>query len=75
MPQLRSSNLHSAEYDVETSTLEITFRSGSTYTYSGVDEGTYDGLMAAASPGAYFAANIKDVFVFTYGKVGSQGRR
>lgn len=67
MPALRSSNLHSAEYDAETHMLEITFKSGSTYVYSGVDEGTYDGLLAAASPGKFFAANIKDAFSFTKG--------
>ncbi len=65
MPALRSSNLSAVEYDAETQTLEITFRSGSVYTYSGVNEGTYDGLMAAPSPGAYFAQNIKDKFSFT----------
>lgn len=68
MPALRSSNhLHSAEYDSETRKLEIQFEGGSTYTYSDVDEATYDGLMTAASPGSYFAANIKDKFTFTKG--------
>ena len=67
MPALRSSNLHSAEYDAETHMLEITFKSGSTYVHSGVDEGTYEGLMSAASPGKFFVENIKDVFTFRKG--------
>jgi hypothetical protein len=67
MPQLRSSNLNSAEYDAETKALTITFKSGSTYTYSGVDEDTYAGLLTAASPGKYFASEIKDSFTYTKG--------
>jgi uncharacterized protein len=67
MPALRSSNLHSVEYDPETRVMEISFKRGSIYTYADVDQGTYDSLMAAASPGAYFATNIKDKFSFTKG--------
>jgi hypothetical protein len=67
MPALRSSNLASAEYDAEAQSLTITFRSGSTYTYSGVDEGTYEGLLSASSPGKYFADQIKDTFSWTKG--------
>lgn len=67
MPTLRSSNLNSAEYDPGTRALTITFKGGSTYTYSEVDQATYDGLMTAASPGRYFAENIKDVFSFRKG--------
>jgi hypothetical protein len=65
MPTLRSSNLASADYDEETRTLTVTFKSGSVYTYNDADEGTYLGLLSAASPGAYFAANIKDRFSFS----------
>ena len=67
MPQLRSSNLASCEYDAETHTLTVVFRGGGTYDYSGVDQGTYDGLTTATSPGAYFAQHIKDKFSFTKG--------
>jgi len=65
MPQLRSSNLQSADYDAETQTLTIVFKGGGVYTYADVDQGTYDGLLAAPSPGKYFAGQIKDVFTFT----------
>jgi hypothetical protein len=67
MAQLKSSNLNSAEYDPETRALTIAFKGGSSYTYSDVDEGTYTGLLAAGSPGKYFAENIKDTFRFTKG--------
>lgn len=67
MPALRSSNLASAEYNEETKTLTITFKSGSSYTYSGVDQEVYDGLLSAASPGTYFASQIKDKFSFAKG--------
>jgi hypothetical protein len=67
MPTLRSSNLNSAEYNAETQTLTIQFKGGSTYTYADVDQGTYDGLLAAPSPGKYFAERIKDTFSFTKG--------
>ena len=67
MPQLRSSNLHSVEYDVESRVLEITFRGGSIYEYADVDQGTYDGLLTATSPGKYFAEHVKDKFAYTKG--------
>jgi hypothetical protein len=67
MTALRSSNLASADYDEETRTLTVTFKSGSVYTYHDADEGTYQGLLSAASPGAYFAANIKDKLSFSKG--------
>jgi hypothetical protein len=67
MPALRSSNLASCDYSAETRTLSVTFKSGSTYSYADVDEATYQGLLSAASPGRYFAENIKDTFSFTKG--------
>ncbi len=67
MPALRSSNLASADYSPETRTLSITFKSGSVYTYADVDEAAYQGLLAAPSPGKYFAENIRDTFTSTKG--------
>jgi hypothetical protein len=67
MPTLRSSNIASADYDPDTQTLTIMFKSGGTYTYADVDEGVYTGLLAAPSPGRYFADRIKDVFTYTKG--------
>ncbi len=62
MPALVSSNLAFADYDVETRDLAITFHSGKTYSYSGVDQVTYDDLIASNSPGSYFARQIKGRF-------------
>lgn len=64
MPMLRSSNLLSADYDAQTQTLTISFRSGGTYAYRGVDPETYQGLLGAPSAGSYFAAVIKDGYPF-----------
>ena len=47
MPELRSSNLSSAEYEPETREMVITFRSGASYAYSDVDQSTYDDLRYA----------------------------
>jgi hypothetical protein len=67
MPQLKSSNLATCDYSAETRTLSVTFKSGGTYSYANVDEATYQGLLSAASPGRYFAENIKETFSFTKG--------
>lgn len=60
-----SSQLASADYDDQTRTLTVTFLSGGTYRYSGVDSDTKAGLESAASPGSYLAENIKGRFPFT----------
>jgi len=68
MPALRSSNLSScSDYNKETQSFSITFKSGSVYTYSDVPETVYEGLLSAPSAGSYFAANIKDQFSFVKG--------
>lgn len=65
MPKLRSSNIDAAEYDAETGTLSVTFRSGATYTYLGVDEALYQDLLTSESPGSYLARHIKDRHEYT----------
>ncbi len=67
MPELKSSNLASADYSEETKALTVTFRSGGTYTYADVPETVYAGLMAAPSPGRYLDAEIKNKYSFTRG--------
>lgn len=59
-----SSDLRSVGYDPETHILEIEFRSGGVYRYSGVPEAVYSGLLTAGSKGRYFHARIKDHFSF-----------
>lgn len=53
-----SSNLASIGY--ENGILEIEFKSGSVYQYSGVPVFVYEALMSAPSHGKYFSAHIRD---------------
>lgn len=57
-----SSNLKSVGYDPETRILEIEFQRGQVYHYQGVPQEVYDGLMAAESPGRYFASEIRPTY-------------
>lgn len=52
--QLISSNLDSCAYDPETSELDVTFKSGGTWTYRNVNQQEYEGLLTAPSAGKYF---------------------
>ena len=54
-----SSNLISVGYEEETQTLEIEFKNGSVYQYSGVPLEEFNGFMNADSKGTYFHARIK----------------
>ncbi len=56
---VQSSNLRSVGYDRESGTLEIEFKSGRVYQYSGVPEEVYEGLMSASSHGTYFDRYIR----------------
>ena len=53
-----SSNLASVGY--EGGILEIEFKSGLVYQYSGVPASVYEALMSAPSRGKYFSANIRN---------------
>ena len=66
LPQasLDSSSLHSVGYSAEPGTLEITFRSGAIYRYSGVPPHVYQALLDASSKGRYFNAVIRSSFPF-----------
>ena len=66
MTPVSSSNIDSIGYENET--LFISFNSGGLYTYSGVPESVYRGLMSASSHGQYFHQNIKNVY--PYHKIG-----
>ena len=60
-----SSNLMGGGYDPESRELRITFKSGKTYKYDGVPEGTVESLRSDPSPGSFFYRNIRDVFPTT----------
>ena len=51
-----SSNLASVGY--QDGILEVAFKSGSVYQYTGVPESVYEALMSAPSHGKFFAAFI-----------------
>lgn len=53
-----SSNVDSVGYDAETQTLEVAFRSGDVYQYSGVPEGVYQAIMATSSVGSYLNSEV-----------------
>ena len=57
-----SSAISSIGYDEDTKVLEVTFRSGSSYTFSGVPMSVFQDFVGAGSKGAYFNANIKDSY-------------
>ena len=59
-----SSNLKSVGYDSGSGILEIEFKDGSIYQYSGVPESIYKGLMAASSHGTYHHQNIVDRYSY-----------
>lgn len=62
--RVSSSTIVSVGYDKATNILEIEFKSGGTYRYSGVPESVYRSLVSDSSPGTYHARNIKNVFPF-----------
>lgn len=63
--QLASSNLAWCEYDQAARALRIGFHSGQSWSYAGVPEHVAISLIHAASPGAYFASDIRDRYAAT----------
>ncbi|MDB5186878.1 MAG: hypothetical protein JWM07_350 [Candidatus Saccharibacteria bacterium] len=57
-----SSNLVSVGYDSLANLLEIEFKGGSLYVYSGVPSYIHSNLMDARSHGEYFASHIKNKY-------------
>jgi hypothetical protein len=62
---LNSTFLREASYDNSTSTLTVAFTNGRTYTYQGVDQATYQGLINADSSSRFFGSNIRGRFATT----------
>ena len=54
-----STNIKSIGYDESTKTLEVEFKNGGLYRYSGVPENIYNNLMNAGSHGEFLAIFIK----------------
>jgi len=59
MPYLNSSAIRAVDYDPYTGTLDIQFASRRTYTYHGVPEYIYYGLISADSAGEFYNTHIK----------------
>ncbi len=57
-----SSNLASVGY--QDGILEVAFKSGSVYQYTGVSESVYEALMSAPSHGKFFAAFIRNNYPY-----------
>lgn len=63
-----SGNLAAVGYDEAAKVLEVEFKNGSVYQYTGFQADDYAAFMAADSKGSYLNQNIKNVF--PYSKVG-----
>jgi lysyl-tRNA synthetase class 2 len=64
MRPMASTNIMEAGYDAKTGTLRIAFMGGGTYDHYKVPEEIWAGLRSAASPGRYYAMNIKGRFQY-----------
>jgi hypothetical protein len=53
-----SSNVDSVGYDAQTQTLEVAFKSGDIYQYSGVPTNVYEAIMSASSVGSYLHQHV-----------------
>jgi len=62
MISVSSSNIQSVGYDTEALILQIRFRDGGVYQYSGVPPMIFHGLMSSASKGKYATAHIYKKF-------------
>lgn len=56
---VQSSNIEAIGHDPETSTMEVKFRSGGSYTYPGVTEAEHAAFLAAPSLGSHFHQHFK----------------
>ncbi len=55
-----STCLDSVDYEPSTETMILDFDRGGVYSYATVPQAIYDALIAAASKGTYFNANIRN---------------
>jgi hypothetical protein len=56
-----SSNISAIGYDPETETLEVEFKGGTVYSYSGVTPQQHSALINADSIGSHFHKNIRSL--------------
>jgi hypothetical protein len=60
MISVRSSAISAIGYDPVSMQLHIRFKQGHTYTFCGVPQNIYEGLMSASSKGLYYDSHIRD---------------
>jgi hypothetical protein len=60
-----SSSVTEIGYDVNTMTLEVVFRNGTTYQYFDVPESLYEGLKTSESVGKFLNEQIKNSYRYT----------
>jgi hypothetical protein len=60
-----SSSVAEIGYDVNTMTLEVAFRNGTTYQYFDVPESLYQELMSSESVGRFLNEQIKNSYRYT----------
>lgn len=65
MQMVDSSNVEAVGYDADNSAVYVRFLSGDTYVYSGVDQGTFEGLLNADSVGSYLNRVIKPHYEYS----------
>ncbi len=65
MPNIKSSMIASCEYNPTAQELEIQFKNGGTYVYSGISLQTYNAFLNAPSQGKFFQQYIKDKYPTT----------
>jgi len=56
---VKSSNIKTVGYDLQTKILEVEFTGGGLYQYKNVERSTYDSMILSESIGKFFNANIK----------------
>lgn len=70
MQTVTSSNIAAIGHNADTSTLRITFNSGTSYDYQNIPESLFRELLVAESVGSFFTRNIKSQpEVYPYTKV------
>ncbi len=62
MIRVHSTAMSAVGYDEQTMRMKITFQQGETYDFCGVPSHIFEGLLRAASKGAYYNDHIKDRF-------------
>jgi hypothetical protein len=65
--RLHSVPLEYVEYDPDRRVLEVGFRKGTTYSYSGVPVWVFDALLDADSKGRYFIEHIRNNYPYWRG--------